>query len=157
MLILDSCSSAKNYSGGKVQNHEIQELVAAQNRTTHAVRAIGAFFIYSAVFGLVGGVIIGISYSVALNSWDGLSSGMGGISFGAFVVGVGYLVGVIVGVSEFRKSRVDGNRAVSSGNAVEPSSSTGTELPDGFIECRHCQASNVKNRARCRVCGGLLS
>lgn len=95
-----------------MQNNDL--LIAAQNRTTHAVRALAIFIIYSSISSLVGGVIIGISYAVAMNSYEGLYSAGGGIIFGALVAAVGYLVALSLAAAELGKSKpqkTDGSKS----------------------------------------------
>jgi len=145
-----------NTPGGTVQTQTNVDLLQAQNRTTHAVRALAVFVLYSAVSNLVGGVIIGISYGIGLASYEGLGSVTFGLVVGSLVIAVGSGIALGQGLSELGKSRVD------SPNLQQTNSYVGEEQirtrnSDDQTSCQHCSALNAPGKSRCRVCDGLLS
>lgn len=150
-------------------NNSGNDLVAAQNRTTHAVRALGAFLLYSSLFNLIGGVIIGIAYVSATTSYEGIQGVMGGIEFGVFVIAVGYIVALGIGLSELSKSKLYAPGAEPQSYAASQAASAApapaTQAPvtasadaaaSTSVACPNCSAVNTRSRSRCRVCDGLL-
>lgn len=133
-------------------------LIAAQNRTTHAVRAIGIYFLYSALFNLIGGVIIVISCATSLNSYEGLSSAIGGIVFGGIVIAAGAIYGLFKGLSELAESAVKVSHApaVQAASDKAVSSPQAQELLTGNVVCKYCGNENDVNKFRCATCDALV-
>jgi hypothetical protein len=137
-----------------LSDNENSGLVSAQTKTIHAVRSIAVYILYSAVFTVIGGAIIGISAAVAANSYDGPSSGTGGIIFGIVIIGIGNLVGLISGLSELGKSNPAYLGVSQPGPMVSGavSKSAGCKL----VPCQHCGTPNGWNSERCTNCDGLI-
>jgi hypothetical protein len=125
---------------------EFSELVSAQNRTTHAVRAMAVYLLYSALFNVIGGVIIGIAFASG--------SASGGVVFGGVIVAVGNLIGLFNGLSELGKSNPANtgiSQAVPTGTSAN-GSSAGTNP----IHCKNCGEPNSWNAFRCTKCDGIV-
>jgi hypothetical protein len=132
-----------------------RELVAAQNRTTHAVRAIAVFLIYSSIFNLAGGIIAGVSFAVSLNTWEGVNSSFGGLTFGLVLAGIGYIVAVIIAAYELSESKLRGVEQTARQDALPISAET-PFAQDGEVVCRHCGQVTSGKFVRCNRCDGWL-
>jgi len=143
-----------------LNNLDISTLVSAQNRTTQAVRAIAVFILYSALFNLIGGVIIGLAYGAGVSSYDGLASAAGGIVLGAVVIVVGYLVALFKALSELGKSHVGKEHSDREferySDEISASSTKKATKVSGGIACKSCGESNAAGTFRCKKCDGLI-
>lgn len=140
-----------------MSNNDTSSLVAAQNRTTQAVRAIAVFFLYSALFNLIGGVIIGIAYVSSFGSYSGLSSASGGIVFGGLVIAGGSIFALFKGLSELGKSAIDSTGNVSSVSSGATYGAEAKSAPaEGQVSCKNCGTPNPWNQLRCSSCDGLV-
>lgn len=133
---------------------EILRLVSAQDRTTHAVRAIAVFILYPLVFNIIGGIFIGISLGISASSFNGSASAVGGFVFGALIIAVGNLFALVKALSELGKSNA--------ANSVVAVSSPSSESIDGdskrenTVHCKSCGAPNASNSFRCTKCDGIV-
>ena len=133
---------------------EISSLVAAQDRTTHAVRAIAVFILYPLVFNIIGGIFIGISLGISAGSYDGASSAGGGFVFGALIIAAGNLFALVKALGELGKS----NAAKSLAALASPSSESidGGSMGENKVYCKSCGAPNASNSFRCTKCDGIV-
>jgi hypothetical protein len=96
-------SSADDYAGSSL-------VVAAQDRTTHAVRSLAVFILVAISSALIGYVIIAASAGSALGCGMGISScnanSGGAIFFGFAFIAVGFIVALILGIRELRLSNI---------------------------------------------------
>ena len=142
------------------------QLVRAQDRTTHAVRALGVYFIYSAFFNLSGGAILTITYISSINSYDGLSSGMPGFVFGGLVITAGSVTSLIKASRELalsnnwegkKSSEVldyedDSLKSAKSASTMKAVLKSETRVP-----CTNCSTTNDKSAKVCSFCDRELS
>ena len=128
-----------------------QDLVAAQNRTTHAVRALGVYVLYAALADLIGGVIIGITYASSGGYMDSTESA--GLVFGFAVLAIGNLIALFAGLGELSRSKI--NVAVTKNAAVTEESSSST-AGLGQVACRSCSTINSESANRCSKCDAWL-
>ena len=86
----------------------IYELVNAQDRTTHAVQSLAYFLFISVCTGVLGYGLIGAGAGSALScSLENTNCGATGlVYFGWFVIVVGFVAALIVGITHLNKSRV---------------------------------------------------
>jgi len=81
------------------------ELIAAQNRTTHAVRALAVFFFISLRTGVLGSSLVGLGIFLLPNSsWSGF--GVFLILAGWATAFIGFFWAVWAGMGELNKSRI---------------------------------------------------
>lgn len=133
---------------------EITRLVSAQDRTTHAVRAIAVFILYPLVFNIIGGIFIGISLGISAGSYNGSASAVGGFVFGALIIAAGNIFALVKALSELGKSNAaNGVVALSS-----PSSESidGDSLRENKVHCKSCGASNASSSSRCTKCDAIV-
>lgn len=87
---------------------DLTALVAAQNRTTHAVRSLATFFFISILSSVTGYGFVSAGappFSCAIRQADCGNEGL--VIFGWLVIVVGFFVALGVGVSELNKSRIN--------------------------------------------------
>jgi ribosomal protein L40E len=146
--------------GDSMKDNDTSALVAAQNRTTQAVRAIAVFILYSALFNLIGGVIVGLAYVSALSSYNGLASASGGVVFGLVVVAGGYLFALFKALSELGKSQVSATvqigEPMASPAATDASETAQAAAAEGQVACKNCGTYNAWGAFRCVKCDGLV-
>jgi hypothetical protein len=86
----------------------MEALVAAQNRTTYAVRSLALYFFISLQTALVGGGLFGLAVNNE-SHYDSYGNLNGGATFfavlGAIIALVGFYVAVFVGRQELNKSK----------------------------------------------------
>ncbi len=142
------------------------QLVRAQDRTTHAVRAIGIFFIYSAFFNLAGGSILAITYFSSINAYNGLSSGIPGFVFGGLVIAVGTITSLIKSGSELALSSNWENKKSSEvldededllKNTKSAPTMQAVLKSETRVSCTNCSAMNPKTAKVCSVCDQELN
>jgi hypothetical protein len=85
-------------------------VVAAQDRTTHAIRSLAVFILVSISTAVIGYIIIAASAGSALGCGLGNSScyenSGGAIFFGFAFIAVGFIVALILGIRELRLSNI---------------------------------------------------
>lgn len=129
-------------------------LVRAQDRTTHAVRAIARFLLILVTYELIAAVIIGISLGITITGGSG--------EFLIFVGGATALGGLFhatsAGWSELDKSQTDYEPRTVTVSAVpteqnsakNAGANSGTET---LKSCRECSAPLSPYYDRCPECG----
>ena len=128
--------------------------VAAQNRTTQAVRSIAVYILYSALFNVIGGVIIGISYASAAGSYSGIAGAAGGLVFGGLVLVVGNLIALFKALAELGRSNIANSENVQvAGGAVSQQESASSS---NQVVCKNCGEPNAWNTFRCTKCDGIV-
>ena len=84
-------------------------IVAAQDRTTHAIRSLAVFVLVSISTSLIGYLIIAISAGSVLGCSSGDSScyasSGGAIYLGIFVIGGGFITALVLGIRELSLSK----------------------------------------------------
>ena len=84
-------------------------IVAAQDRTTHAIRSLAVFVLISISTSLIGYLIIAISAGSVLGCSSGDSScyasSGGAIYLGIFVIGGGFITALVLGIRELSLSK----------------------------------------------------
>jgi hypothetical protein len=97
-----------NYSPS--DNSGSASIVAAQNRTTHAIRSLAVFILVSISTAVIGYLIIAASAGSALGCGLGNSScyenSGGAIFFGFAFIAVGFIVALVLGIRELRLSNI---------------------------------------------------
>lgn len=92
----------------KINEANMEALVAAQNRTTYAVRSLALYFFISLQTALVGGGLFGLAVNNE-SHYDSYGNLNGGATFfavlGAIIALVGFYVAVFVGRQELNKSK----------------------------------------------------
>ncbi len=126
---------------------KLSQLIAAQNRTTHAVRSLAVFII-----GYIPWLLAGLALIIF-----GLAnpySGGGLVLFGSFVILVGSIVVIVQSVSELGKSRVP-----SVVRAVEVSVDATSTRAHAASEwqCSSCGSLNSKEFNSCTKCFSFRS
>jgi hypothetical protein len=76
-------------------NSEIQDLVRAQNRTTHAIRSLAIFFFMNLTSGVIGSALIWIG--ITFQAW--LSTFIGSV-----IAITGFCLALVGGIGELRRS-----------------------------------------------------
>lgn len=137
-----------------MNNSDFSSVVASQDRTTHAVRAIAIFILYPLVFNIIGGIFIGVSLGISAGSYNGAASAVGGFVFGALIIAAGNLFALFKALSELGKSNA-ANRVVA---ISSPSSETIDDVSVGEnkVYCKSCGAPNARNSFRCTKCDGIV-
>jgi hypothetical protein len=141
-----------------MKKNDLLVLEAAQNRTTKAVRAIAIFVLYSALFSLIGGIVIGISSVIGGGSGRDSSSAMVGIVLGAVIVAGGYGFGLFKAFSELDESRVDRDLLVHESDANQQFSEDGdsdeeeSSTESNATRCQNCGTINALGKLRCVQC-----
>ena len=84
-------------------------IVAAQDKTTHAIRSLAVFILVSISTSLIGYLVIAISAGSVLGCSSGdsscYSSSGGAIYFGLSVIGIGFITALVLGMRELRLSK----------------------------------------------------
>jgi len=95
-------SASSDYSGSTL-------IVAAQDRTTHAIRSLAIFVLVSISTALIGYIIIAINAGSALGcgleNLNCYSNSGGGIVFGFVVIAVGFVLALVLGFRELTLSK----------------------------------------------------
>jgi hypothetical protein len=128
--------------------------VAAQNRTTQAVRSIAVYILYSALFNVIGGVIIGISYASAAGSYSGLAGAAGGLVFGGLILVVGNLIALFKALAELGRSNIANSENVQAAGVTVPQQASASS-PNQVV-CKNCGELNAWNAFRCTKCDGIV-
>jgi len=86
----------------------LESLVSAQNRTTHAVRALDLFIFISAISGVLGYAVIGAGASQSVTcALSGSSCDNSALTaMGWVIVAVGFLSALLTGIAELNKSTI---------------------------------------------------
>lgn len=129
-------------------------LIAAQDRTTHAVRAIAIFILYPLLFNLIGGIFIGISLGISAGSYNGAASAVGGFVFGALIIAGGNLFALVKALSELGKSSTSNSPL--SQESTSRDNGAGDPIGENLRYCKNCGAPNASNSFRCTKCDGIV-
>jgi len=103
----------------------LENQIAAQNRTTHAVRALATYVLYQVGWALLGGVVIGLAL---VNEDPGIAGAF--MFIGGLVIIIGFFHAYTVAMGELNQSIV-GPRAVTTSNSAKAEDVTPAEIADG--------------------------
>jgi|1048.fasta_scaffold38727_2 hypothetical protein len=108
----ESPVSGKNWGSSNASTNDFLStttIVAAQDRTTHAIRSLAVFVLVSISTSLIGYLIIAISAGSVLGCSSGDSScyasSGGAIYLGIFVIGGGFITALVLGIRELSLSK----------------------------------------------------
>jgi hypothetical protein len=99
----DTVIKQESISQRKIVN---SDLVEAQNRTTHAIRALAVFFFTSLRTGISGSTVFGLGY-LCLTNKDFTGFGVFLMFVGWAIAFFGFFYAVYSGMTELNKSKID--------------------------------------------------